>query len=329
MIEIIFTGGTIGSREYPDGSVSVDDSRNYRLIEMYRENGGKEKFSVSEPYRILSENLGLCELEKLLAAVKAAVKKNPEGIIVTHGTDTLQYSAAALSYVFSDVKIPIVLVSANYILSDERSNGYKNFVGALSFIRCKGGTGVFVSYGNRRLPTVIHRGNRLSNPLPYTDAVFSVLNGAYGTVHGEHFFKNKYYSVNKENNNSFLEYSKDLSLKKAEGKVLWIKAHPGMALPEISRDTKAVLLDSYHSGTVNLGALEPVLNSAKKNNIPVFLTGLDSKGTEYKTITEYSKNGIIPLCDRAPIAQYLKLILLIAAELPLVKNMKKAYSEEC
>ena len=53
--------------------------------------------------------------------------ENYEGIIVTTGTDTLAYSSAALGYAFGELSVPMVTVSANYPLSDERSNGFSNF----------------------------------------------------------------------------------------------------------------------------------------------------------------------------------------------------------
>ena len=49
-----------------------------------------------------------------------------DGIIITHGTDTLQYTSAMLGYMFDDVSIPIVLVSSNYVLEDKRANGLIN-----------------------------------------------------------------------------------------------------------------------------------------------------------------------------------------------------------
>lgn len=65
-----------------------------------------------------------------------------DGIVVTHGTDTLQYTSAFLAYIFDGLNVPIVLVSANYPLDDSRSNGFENFVGAIDFIKSGSGNGV-------------------------------------------------------------------------------------------------------------------------------------------------------------------------------------------
>ena len=56
------------------------------------------------------------------------MKNAYDGVIITHGTDTLQYTAAFTGYIMAGAQIPIVLVSANYVLEDVRSNGVDNFI---------------------------------------------------------------------------------------------------------------------------------------------------------------------------------------------------------
>ena len=55
-ILVVFTGGTIGSC-YNDGVISPDSSTRYKLIEMYKQNGGYAEFDTISPYTVLSENL--------------------------------------------------------------------------------------------------------------------------------------------------------------------------------------------------------------------------------------------------------------------------------
>jgi len=148
-ILVMFTGGTIGSC-LQDGYISPDEDNNYRLINMYREKtGDTQEFDLSEPYTTLSENLNGTHLQMLIREVANQIEADKyDGIIVTHGTDTLQYSAAALSIMFDKVGIPIILVSSNYPLEDERANGVSNFEGAVKYIQNKGKAGVYVSYVN-------------------------------------------------------------------------------------------------------------------------------------------------------------------------------------
>ena len=129
---VVFTGGTIGSRVDDSGYISPITETPYLLLEQYREMCRNKKeeitFVTKKPYTILSENLSGRELEQLISCIGELLKeKELEGIIVTHGTDTLQYTAATLGYIFSWVKLPIILVSSNYVLDDIRANGLTNF----------------------------------------------------------------------------------------------------------------------------------------------------------------------------------------------------------
>lgn len=124
-ILVVFTGGTIGSR-YNDGVISPDSSTRYKLIEMYKQNGGYAEFDAISPYTVLSENLNGEYFNLLYNSVKENIN-NYDGIIVTHGTDTLQYTSAVLSYMFGLCNTPIVLVSANYPLESENQTDSRIF----------------------------------------------------------------------------------------------------------------------------------------------------------------------------------------------------------
>lgn len=143
-ILVVFTGGTIGSC-YNDGVISPDSNTRYKLIEMYKQNGGCAEFDAISPYTVLSENLNGEYFNLLYNSVKENIN-NYDGIIVTHGTDTLQYTSAVLSYMFGFCNTPIVLVSANYPLESEKSNGLENFSAAVDFIKSGNNKGVFVAY---------------------------------------------------------------------------------------------------------------------------------------------------------------------------------------
>lgn len=94
-ILVVFTGGTIGSTEN-EGYISPDSEKSYRLINMFKDRAeGKYPdidFEIQSPYQMLSEN-NTCENLRKLASFFLSVDYNQyDGIIVTHGTDTLQYT---------------------------------------------------------------------------------------------------------------------------------------------------------------------------------------------------------------------------------------------
>ena len=137
-IAVIFTGGTIGS-SIQQNYVSTDSQMPYRLLEMYNESQAKDNpdfphFITVEPYTTLSEYMNGLHLNLLIASVREQLAQEIDGIIITHGTDTLPFTAATLGMCFAYAKIPILLVSSNYILDDPRANGLTNFVAAVDYI---------------------------------------------------------------------------------------------------------------------------------------------------------------------------------------------------
>jgi glutamyl-tRNA(Gln) amidotransferase subunit D len=110
-IDIIMTGGTISSRiDYKTGGVrSLTEPSDF--FKYYPEifkiaNVGR----VSTPFMKLSENMVPGDWKKIAEEVEISLN-NPEieGIIITHGTDILHYTAAALSFFFPKPNKPIVL----------------------------------------------------------------------------------------------------------------------------------------------------------------------------------------------------------------------------
>jgi L-asparaginase len=106
---------------------------------------------------------------------------------------------------------------------------------------------------------------------------------------------------------------------------LKITPYVGMAYPQLNKNIKAVLMESYHSGTVNTASkdLEKFCNTAKQFNIPVFLTGSET-GFFYESKELYSKLGIQVLPTVTPISAYIKLWILCENN---AKDIYKAFSK--
>lgn len=342
MIYTILTGGTIGSEVTGDGGVSVKASGNAALIDRYRSRITPEEdveFSITSPINILSENLEASHLLTIAKEVEAGLSRpDTEGIIITHGTDTLQYTAAVLSYIFSDVSVPIVMVSSNYILENDAANGEINFYFAVRFIRERGGVGVFVSYCNDAETPTIHRGNRLGNPVVFSDYVYSVRGQAYGTYQADRedpstwsqaeFMYNRRYTVDPDNEMSLFTNG-GYRLDETSGGILKVYAAPGIVYPSIPEYTRAILLHSYHSGTICLDTrLQDFLGEAHFRDIPVFLLGLAKDAVRYESMKPYEEYGIMPIYDCAPIAQYCKLWLLLSSGMDFTDKMLRPYCSE-
>lgn len=303
-ILVIFTGGTIGS-SVSDGWIGPNEEMKYLLLNKFREKtGDKTRFDTLNPYTVLSENLSSEHLNKLIKCVRDNID-GYDGVIVTHGTDTLQYSACALSYALGCDTVPVVLVSANYPLDDEKSNGLSNFIAAVEFIKAKAGRGVFVSYKNRENKVNIHTASRLLVHSEFSDEVYSLGNQPYA------FFENGKIAVN-------TDYVPDENIKTYENaasfcenpKILVVSAVPGDNFDYDVSKYNAVILRPYHSGTLNTENFDFVsfCNNAKMKNIPVYLVNVPS-GVTYESSKRYSELGIKVLRNSTFVATYIKLWL--------------------
>lgn len=303
-ILVIFTGGTIGSSSC-DGVITPDKTNSYKLLELYSAFDDSVEFVPVQPYNILSENLCSDNLKLLCDCLKSYNLSDFDGVVVTHGTDTLQFTSAFLSYVFGLCKTPIVVVSANYPLENSLSNGLMNFCSAVDFIRTKEGRGVFVAYTNCNDAPQIHRASRVLAHSAYTDLVFSIRDEVYGEMHGSSLHKIDWYKE-REDELSFEDY-----LLEENSRVLYIKPYVGMSYPEIDDDTKAILLEGYHSGTLNTSgkAFCEFCKNAEEKGVPIFLTGA-CEGFYYESKTFFDDLKINVLPPASPIAMYVKLWLL-------------------
>ncbi len=110
-IGLVVTGGTIASKvDSRTGGVSpLTDINEFRKIypELFEKVNVKK---ILSPFMILSENMDSSHWIKIAESVKQLLDDDEiEGVVVTHGTDTLHYTAAALSFMLKNLNKPVVL----------------------------------------------------------------------------------------------------------------------------------------------------------------------------------------------------------------------------
>ncbi len=297
-ILVIFTGGTIGST-LTDGWISTDDATRYTLINTYRTANGEDvTFSTRAPYTILSENLSACNLATLANEVCKAVTEDFDGVIVTHGTDTLQYAAAALAFATGNNCKPVVLVSSNYPLSDPRSNGNANFKAAVDFIKENSGRGVFVAYQNDNEAVTFHNALSILSHLETSDALFSLHNSVY--------------AIATENGiavTGAVQPCETLPIAFSDNaNILVLEPHPADTYAYPLEQYRAVILRPYHSGTfpTDIPAFTAFCERAKAAGVPVYAVGIP-QGTTYASSKQFDTLGITPLYDTTFVSAYVKL----------------------
>ena len=252
-ILVIFTGGTIGSKKM-DKTINVDDNTSNYLLDKYNNSEYKKEvlFDISQPLTILSEDLIPKDWLVLYEAVSKLDLADYKGIIITHGTDTLPFTSAAISYLFKWSPIPIVMTASNYPLEDERSNGFRNFVNSVEFIVNDNIPGVFVIFENNKGESIVHLGTRLTQAVPFTHEFDSISSIIFGKMEDYRFVKYE------DPSNPLLEELKEpkerLSLPRINfaNDIVYIKPYPGLNYEYYdfsARKPRAIIHDLYHSGT--------------------------------------------------------------------------------
>ena len=111
-VKLIGTGGTIASRlDYRTGAV-IPAFTPGELYGAVPELADICNLETEKLFAVFSENMGPDQYKKLAVAIGQEIEKGVDGIIIGHGTDTLHYTAAALTFMVQNSPVPIVLVGS-------------------------------------------------------------------------------------------------------------------------------------------------------------------------------------------------------------------------
>jgi L-asparaginase/Glu-tRNA(Gln) amidotransferase subunit D len=309
-ILLVFTGGTIGSMANA-GTIDTSETARFKLLALFEEHYPDHQqfvFKIIQPLSLLSENVTPLIWTALITAIEAENPKQYDGVIVTHGTDTLSFTAAALSYYFHRLDVPVLLVSSDYPLADSRANGLLNFICALEFIAQLPQSGVFVPYRNQGQAMIVHQGNHLAASLQLSSDFFSV-------QHKSYLEYTSTFSVLAQNVRPSQPIY-DLSPKFSE-RVVLIRPYPGLDYRTINLDhVDAVLHDLYHSGTACVSpisgshySLQEFIKNCQQRNIAVYLAPALKTPDIYQSTQTLIDLGTQVIWNLSIEATYAKLLL--------------------
>ena len=160
-LSIISTGGTIASRvDYRTGAVTSQFTAE-DILNAIPGLGEIARFRAEILATILSENMTPAIWKDLARGIYRDIRDGVEGVIVTHGTDTMAYSAAAVSFML-ETPVPVIFVgsqrSADRPSSDNVMNGLCSAAAATSDL---GEVAVVMHASSNDDACAIHRGTRV------------------------------------------------------------------------------------------------------------------------------------------------------------------------
>jgi glutamyl-tRNA(Gln) amidotransferase subunit D len=130
-VVILSTGGTIASRvDYRTGGVRPALTAN-DLYSVVPELSNIAMIKTEILLSIMSENITPKHWEKMAQQISAHIHEGTNGIVVAHGTDTIGYTAAALSFALQNLPVPVVLVGSQRSADRPSSDAATNLAGAV------------------------------------------------------------------------------------------------------------------------------------------------------------------------------------------------------
>jgi len=301
-ILLLSTGGTIASKvDYRTGAVTpaLSATELYEAVPEIAEIANVDAEVLFSEY---SENLQPEHWLEIAKKVDNVADSDYTGIIIAHGTDTMHYSSAFLSFALSGFKKPITLVGSQRSSDRPSSDAALNLIAATKFLVSTESTGVFVVMHQNESDDSIacHLGTRVrKNHTSKRSAFQTVGSDPAFVVYEDKILKNL-----KKNFFSGTDYNPRINL---DTKVALVKYHPGFD-PEvieslINLEYRAIIFEGTGLGHVGKTMYDSI-KKAKEKGIFLGMTSQCIDGRVSMTVYESGRDlldmGIIPLENMIP-----------------------------
>jgi glutamyl-tRNA(Gln) amidotransferase subunit D len=317
-VMVVGTGGTIASRiDYETGAVkpSLDAEE---ILQAVPEILNYARLESEVVFQIFSENMTPAHWERIAEAVARAIERGYDGVIVAHGTDTMAYTAAALSFAFhKGLPVPVVLTGAQRSSDRPSSDAPFNLIASVIVAsRAPFAEVTVVMHGETGdTYALAHRGTRVRK-------MHTSRRDAFQSINDVPLAKIWPWEGKMELLTSSFRKRGEEELVLENGfdeKVAIVKHYPGMDGEIIDmlvdRGYHGIVVEGTGFGHVSDGAIKAI-ERATQEGIPVVITSQTIFGrvnlNVYSQGRRMLKAGAIPLEDMITEAAYAKLSWVLA-----------------
>ena len=311
-VVIMSTGGTIASRvDYRTGAVrsAISASDLYGVVP---ELADVARVDTEIVFSLYSENITQKHWTELAETVSKRIEQGVDGIVIAHGTDTMAYTSAALSFALQNLPVPVILVGAQRSSDRPSSDAATNLIGAVK----AAGEAPFAEVGLAMHETIsdtaiiVHRGTKVRK-------CHTSRRDTFKSINGFPIAKVKDLQITMQTDQyQRRDPKKKLVLKpNFSEKVALVKFYPGLD-PSIidfyvEKGIKGILLEGSGLGHVSKFCFDAIKNAVEKG-VVVALSSQCIWGrvnmNVYDTGRDLLSFGVVPLDDMFPETGLVKLM---------------------
>lgn len=329
-ILLIYTGGTIGMvKDFETGVLKPFrfEKIKERLPELSLLDCDIETISFENP--IDSSDMS----PKLWTEIAVIIQQNYEkydGFVVLHGSDTMSYSASALSFMLENLSKPVIFTGSQLPIGDLRTDARENLITSIHLASLKENNISVIQEVGLYFEYKLYRGNRTTkinseNFEAFVSANYPLLaqSGVHLKVHKEYLLRNK----ENQKLNIFTDFDTNVAIIKIFPGITATILEGMLAIPHL----KGVVIETYGSGNAPTAKwfLETLEKAVKKGLIIVNVTqciGGAVIPNKYETGTYLEKIGVINGKNLTTEAAITKLMFLLGKN-KNVNDLKISYEK--